>query len=79
LSKPNGSDWEFVGPDYTEVKYFGEGAGIAIRKKDTDLAAQFNKAIRAIRANGVYKKSMTSIFPSIFLAAECVITGCGRS
>ncbi len=56
LSKPNGSDWEFVGPDYTEVKYFGEGAGIAIRKKDTDLAAQFNKAIRAIRANGVYKK-----------------------
>ena len=54
LKKPGGDAYEFVGPDLTEKKYFGEGAGIAIRKEDTELAERFNKAIKAIRANGTY-------------------------
>jgi len=62
LSKDNGKGWEFVGPGYTDVKYFGEGAGVAIRKQDTDLVAKFNKAIDAIRANGVYKKINSKYF-----------------
>jgi len=33
----------------------GEGAGIAIRKEDTDLKEMFNKAIEEIRADGTYK------------------------
>ena len=55
LSTDNGKDWEFVGPGYTEVKYFGPGAGIAVRKDDQDLADNFSAAIATIRANGTYE------------------------
>ena len=33
----------------------GDGAGVGIRKEDTDLKAMFNKAIEEIRADGTYK------------------------
>jgi arginine/ornithine transport system substrate-binding protein len=55
LATPKGSDWEFVGPGFTDKKYFGDGAGIAMRKANEDLVKRFNAAIVAIRANGVYK------------------------
>ncbi len=56
LDTDKGKGWEFVGPGFTDVKYFGEGAGIAVRKKNQDLAVKFNKAIEAIRTNGTYQK-----------------------
>ena len=34
----------------------GAGAGIGVRKEDTDLKALFNKGLAAIRANGKYKE-----------------------
>ena len=55
LQTDNGKDWEYVGPGFTDVKYFGEGAGIAVRKEDTDLRDKLNAAIDAIRANGTYE------------------------
>ena len=55
LKTDKGKGWEFVGPGYSEPKYFGDGAGIATRKQNSDLAELFSKAIKAIRANGVYK------------------------
>jgi len=53
LKKPEGADYQFIGPDLTDPKWFGDGAGIAIRKDDKDLVEKFNKAIDTIRANGV--------------------------
>ena len=35
---------------------FGKGAGIAVRKGETELAKRFTDAIAAIRANGKYKE-----------------------
>ena len=55
LSTDTGKEWTFVGPSYTEPEYFGEGSGVAVRKGDTKLVGQFNRAIAAIRRNGVYK------------------------
>ena len=56
LSTDQGADFEFVGQSYSDPKYFGDGAGIAIRKADTDLVDKFNQAIQTIRANGRYKE-----------------------
>ena len=55
LKTDAGQDFEFVGPDYNDPKYHGEGAGIAIRKGEDDLRAAFNEAIDKIRADGTYQ------------------------
>ncbi len=57
-----GKDWELTGPGYTDPKYFGDGVGIAIRKRDKDLVEMFNKAIAGIRADGTYKKINAKYF-----------------
>lgn len=62
LEKEGGDKFEFVGPKLNDPKWFGEGAGIAIRKQDKDLAMQFNAALKEIRANGVYKKIQDKYF-----------------
>ena len=62
LKKPEGQDYQFIGPDLNDPKWFGEGTGIAIRKEDKDLVAMFNKAIEKIRADGTYKKIQDKYF-----------------
>ena len=62
LKKPEGKDYEFVGPDLTDPKWFGNGAGIAIRKQDQDLVQKFNAAIDQIRADGTYKAIQDKYF-----------------
>ncbi len=62
LKKPEGKDFEFVGPDMTEERWFGVGVGVACRKKDKDLVELFNKAIDQIRADGTYKKIQDKYF-----------------
>ena len=55
LSKPEGAKYELIGPDLKEPKYFGYGAGIALRKGEDKLKGELNEAIKAIRASGTYK------------------------
>ncbi len=62
LKTDKGGDWEFVGPNFTDKKYFGEGAGIAVRKKDTALKNMLNDAIANILKNGTYKKLQDKYF-----------------
>ncbi len=62
LKTDKGKDYEFVGPELRDKKWFGEGAGIAVRKEDTDLRELFNKAIKAIRADGTYDKIAKKYF-----------------
>ncbi len=62
LKKPEGQDFQFIGPDLNDPKWFGEGAGIALRKEDTDLAQKLNAAIDKIRADGTYKKIQDKYF-----------------
>ena len=54
LKTDKGKGWEFVEPGYSDPKYFGVGAGIAVRKSDGELAKLFSLAIKVIRSNGVY-------------------------
>ena len=55
LKTPAGKGFGFVGPSFTDPKYFGTGAGVVIRKADTALAKKFNDAITAHRASGATK------------------------
>lgn len=54
LRKPEGKDYGYVGADQYDVKYYGEGIGIAMRKGQADLKKQLNDAIDTIRKNGTY-------------------------
>ena len=62
LGKEGGDKFAFVGPKLTDSKWFGEGAGIAIRKQDKDLVKQFNAAIKAVRADDRYKTIQDKYF-----------------
>ncbi|MFC5697407.1 ABC transporter substrate-binding protein [Pseudomonas sp. GCM10022186] len=62
LKTDAGKGFALVGPDFNEKKYFGEGAGIAVRKGDKALAEKINTAIAAIRANGKYKEVQDKYF-----------------
>ena len=62
LKKPEGADYQYIGPELTDARWFGPGAGIAIRKEDKDLVELFNKAIDKIRADGTYKKIQDKYF-----------------
>ncbi len=55
LSKPEGAKYELVGPDLKDPKYFGYGAGIALRKGEDALKAELNAAIKAIRTAPTYE------------------------
>ena len=55
LNTPDGEGAEFVGPDFTDPQWFGDGAGIAIRKGETELLDALNGGLAAIRADGTYK------------------------
>ncbi|MHA6493465.1 ABC transporter substrate-binding protein [Pseudomonas borbori] len=57
-----GKGFALVGPDFSDEKYIGMGAGIAVRKGDKALAEKINKAIAAIRANGKYKEVQDKYF-----------------
>jgi arginine/ornithine transport system substrate-binding protein len=62
LEKEGGEKFDFIGPNLTNPKWFGEGAGIAVRKENKDLVEQFNAAIKAIRDNGTYKTIQDKYF-----------------
>ncbi|TIL67614.1 ABC transporter substrate-binding protein [Mesorhizobium sp.] len=56
LATPDGACCKLIGAITPDIEIHGPGAGIAVRKGDTALVNQFNKAIDAIRANGKYKE-----------------------
>ncbi len=56
LSTEEGKGHGFIGPDFNEPDWHGEGAGIAVRKGEDDLRQRLNAAIVQIRSNGTYQR-----------------------
>jgi lysine-arginine-ornithine-binding protein len=56
LQTPEGDDFTYIGPTVSDPRWYGEGAGIAVRKGDSELVALFNAAIKQIRADGTYAR-----------------------
>jgi polar amino acid transport system substrate-binding protein len=63
LSSDAGACCEHIGENYNDAKWFGEGAGMAIRKEDTALKDKLNAALATILENGTYKKINDKYFP----------------
>ncbi|KIH82379.1 ABC transporter substrate-binding protein [Pseudomonas batumici] len=62
IKTPAGKGFALVGPDINDPKYFGRGAGIALRKGDSANATRLNAAIDALRANGKYQQIQAKYF-----------------
>jgi arginine/ornithine transport system substrate-binding protein len=62
LKTDNGAGYAFFGQDHNDPEFFGEGAGIAIRKGEDELREKFNAAIEAIRSNGTYDEIRAKYF-----------------
>jgi arginine/ornithine transport system substrate-binding protein len=62
LKTEAGAGFEFVGPDLTDVRWFGEGEGIALRKGEDELREMFNQAIVTIREDGTYQAIQDKYF-----------------
>lgn len=62
LKTDAGKDFEFTGPGFTDKKWFGDGAGIAVRKGEDELREALNKALKQILADGTYKKINAKYF-----------------
>ena len=60
LKKPEGKAYAQVGPSVRIAA--GSGVGIAMRKNDTELRDRINAALKAIKADGTYKRLMAKYF-----------------
>ncbi|SNZ07259.1 ABC transporter substrate-binding protein [Cohaesibacter gelatinilyticus] len=56
VKSDKGACCKILAPLTPDPKINGAGAGVAVRKGETELANKFSAAIKAIRANGVYKE-----------------------
>jgi len=54
---------EFKGADIIDPKYFGDGAGIALRKSDNELREKLNTALATITGDGTYDAINAKYFP----------------
>ena len=61
MESDNGKDIIFIGPGLGGGP-FGEGVGVGLRKRDTDLLKMFNSAIDAARADGTLAEHFTKWF-----------------
>lgn len=62
LKRPVGKNFHFSGPEVNDPQYFGVGAGIGVRKADTELLAKINKALAAMHKDGTYQKIAKKYF-----------------
>jgi arginine transport system substrate-binding protein len=52
----------YVGDQVTNQKYFGNGFGIAVNKKNEELVNQLNAALKTVKANGQYQEIFDKYF-----------------
>lgn len=62
LESDKGAGLAIFGSEHKDEKIFGPGAGIGVRKDDTDLRDKISAAILALRANGEYQKINANYF-----------------
>ncbi|QIE45993.1 transporter substrate-binding domain-containing protein [Pseudohalocynthiibacter aestuariivivens] len=56
LNTERGKGFQVFGKEHFEQEYFGEGAGIAVRKADVEMRDAISGAIATLRENGTYQE-----------------------
>lgn len=54
---------QFRGAGFVEAKYFGEGAGVAVRRGDVQLREVLDYALEKVRASGRFEELLLQYFP----------------
>ena len=62
LKTPAGEGFAFFGQEWAIPEYHGTGAGIGVRKEDTELRDSLTAAIETIRASGQYDEIAVKYF-----------------
>ena len=62
LKTEAGEGYAFFGKSFADPEIHGEGAGIGVRKEDTELRDRLNAAIEAIRSDGTYEQIQAKYF-----------------
>lgn len=62
LKTPAGEGYAFFGEPHADPEIHGTGAGIGVRKEDTELRDRLSAAIEAIRADGTYQEIESKYF-----------------
>jgi arginine/ornithine transport system substrate-binding protein len=62
LKTPQGKGYAFRGPVFDDPAYFGLGAGIAVRKGNTELRDRIDAALDAMLASGEHKRLQAKYF-----------------
>ena len=70
LNTPAGKGYAFVGPQFTDVKYFGEGIGIAVRKGDKENWSASTQPSPRSAPTASTRLSRTSTSTSTFTAQK---------
>lgn len=55
LNKPEGKDYAFIGDEVISRQYLGEGIAIGMRKGNTELQGEINKALQSMFDDGTFK------------------------
>ncbi len=62
LKTDAGKDYAFIGPPLLKSEWFGDGAGIALRKGNEELRGKLNQAIQTLRTSGKYQEIAAKYF-----------------
>ncbi|ESW91776.1 transporter substrate-binding domain-containing protein [Mesorhizobium sp. M1060] len=55
LKKPEGKEFEFIGPALSDTKHFGIGPGIGIRQNEKATASALASGLKAVQDSGEFK------------------------
>ena len=62
LKTKAGKEYAFVGPDFRDQRWFGQGFGIGVRKGQAELVASLNAALAKLDADGTYDSIANKYF-----------------
>lgn len=62
LRTREGAGLELCGPSYTDPRWFGHGAGIAVKKGNRELVERLDRALAALRAKGEHARIAKAYF-----------------